>query len=419
MEIALATNAEIERQQERNRVMDPSTTGAFDDDGRARLGGVTLQEGASPGSTGEFIYARYSNPTVIAKEREIARLEDPCGGTYAALTSSGMAAIDVALGSLMTASTGGGRPWMFEGELYGGTIHYVNTVLSGSRGVPVEFLDVDAVAPELLTAHFVRAIEEKRPPVVFVETISNPRLLVMDVAEVAAAARRVGAVLVVDNTFATPLLLRPLGLGAHLVVHSATKYLAGHGIVTAGVVCGRSSEPLPDGVPARGTKGGLEALVRAHLRATGPVLSARDAFELGTQLKTLPLRVAAANENAAQLAALLAAHPKVRRVHFPGLRGDPNRAAALRNFGNGGRFGAIVTPETVGPGSAERLMSELGSDRFRCRLTLGDVETTLFRVAPVFGVERFGGRPEMLRISVGVEPWEELEGAFRTALDRI
>ena len=108
---------------------------------------------------------------------------------------------------------------------------------------------------ERLTEHFVAKLREIRPLVVFVEPMSNPRLLVLDIADVAEATRQAGAILIVDNTFATPLFVKPLMLGAHLVVHSATKYLAGHGNITAGVVCGLIEEPLPNYIPRRGTDG--------------------------------------------------------------------------------------------------------------------------------------------------------------------
>jgi cystathionine beta-lyase/cystathionine gamma-synthase len=363
------------------------------------------------------VYIRYGNPTVAETERAIAAMEHP-DRAFAALTASGMAAIDVALSAFQTPDAGRGRPWLFPSELYGGTLHFVTEILRGSRGVPAVFIDVDAVPAERLTEHFVAKIRELRPPVVFIEPISNPRLFVLDIAAVAEAAQLVGSILIVDNTFATPLLVKPLMLGAHLVVHSATKYLAGHGNITAGVVCGLTGALLPAHVPRRGTDGTIEARIRAHIKGAGPVLSPRDAFELGTQLKTFTLRVRASNANAARLASLFVAYPKIEQVLYPGLPDSPSHATALRNFGNSGCFGAVVTVELAETGSAERLMHALEPAGIRCRLTLGDTETTLFAVKEVFGAERFGNHPEMLRVSVGIESWEDLEEAFSHGLSQ-
>ena len=256
-----ATRSEGSR---RNRILDPSTTIPFDGNSRRRLARVIQTEARSPGSSGEFVYTRYGNPTVTETERAIAGMEHP-DRAFAALTASGMAAIGVALSAFETPDAGRGRPWLFPSELYGGTLHFVTEILRGSRGVPAAFFNVDAVPAERLTEHFVAKIREIRPPVVFIEPISNPRLLVLDIAAVAEATRLVGSILIVDNTFATPLLVKPLMLGAHLVVHSATKYLAGHGNIMAGLVCGLTGEALPTRIPCRGTDGTIRGTdSRAH-----------------------------------------------------------------------------------------------------------------------------------------------------------
>ena len=142
------------------------------------------------------------------------------------------------------------------------------------------------------------------------------------------------------------------------------------------------------------------------------MLSLRDAFELGTQLKTFTLRVRAANANAARLARFLTGHRKVKHVLYPGLPNSPSHTAAFHNFGSSRCFGAVVTLDLAEPGAGDRLMHALEPAGIRCRLTLGDTETTLFAIREVFGAERFGHHPEMLRVSVGTEPWDELERAF-------
>jgi cystathionine beta-lyase/cystathionine gamma-synthase len=242
------------------------------------------------------------------------------------------------------------------------------------------------------------------PDLVFLEAVSNPMLIVADLARVIALARAAGAAVVLDNTFATPLLCRPLELGADIVLHSATKYLAGHNDITAGVVCGDDPERMREAVEYR--------------KLTGHMLAATEAYALETRLKTFRLRTAAQNGNAARLAALLDAHPAVARVLYPGLASHPTRAEAEALFGGRGG-GAVVTFDLAGAdpaakGAAARRFLEAVGDRIPLVPTLGDVDSLLLHVESVWG-DKYP-EPGMFRLSVGIEECARLEEALRAGL---
>jgi cystathionine gamma-synthase len=291
----------------------------------------------------------------------------------------------------------GGDHLVAGNQLYGRTLRLV------SQELPRLGLSTD-----LVDATDVRAVEAAIRPntrLLLVEVVSNPLLRVVDVAALAAVARARGVLLVVDNTFPTPLALRPLSLGADVVFHSVTKMLAGHSDVTLGAVC---------------TSRELAPAVRDTIVTWGLNGSPFDCWLAERGMNTLELRVARANANAAALAELLSAHPAVRHVFYPGRADHPDHAVARRLFDE--QFGSMVTFELAGGRDAvNRFMRSLDSIPFAP--TLGDVSTTISHPAVTShrGLtaevrEALGIREGTIRVSVGVEEFPVLEDEFRTAL---
>src|ERR687893_1200454 len=241
-----------------------------------------------------YSYARYDNPTVVAFEEALASLEAPHLNARAFAFASGMSAMHTAL---TAAELGPGATVLAAEQLYGSTATLLVQIF-GSLGVEVRFVD----------AYDLGAVEKKvttlKPRAVVIETISNPLLRVADTEGVAEITRAGGAALVVDNTFGTPCLQRPLEMGADLLVHSATKYLSGHGDLTAGVV---AAEPPYD------------AALEGIRKLVGGTLGTFEAWLAHRGLKTLPLRMGRQCENSRLISGLLAAHPKVAKVHHPAL----------------------------------------------------------------------------------------------------
>ncbi len=279
------------------------------------------------------VYARYGNPTVAALEAAVAALE---GGEAALAYGSGMAALH---GALLAAGARAGATVVAARDVYGATYALLDRLLA-SQGVTVRFVDIsdlDAVGAALGATGATGATAMVAPTVaLLVETISNPLLKVADLPRLAGLAHAQGAALIVDNTFATPVLCRPLAWGADYVVHSATKYLGGHGDVLGGIVvtsAARRAELLD-----------INKLVGANL---GP----QEAWLIQRGLKTLPLRVERQCANAVQIAAWLAGHSRVAHVNYPGLAAHPQHALAGQLLGDhqDGPFGAA---EDVAYGSA-------------------------------------------------------------------
>jgi len=273
------------------------TASSYFYDSMAQLDRVFGQE--EPG----YAYARYDNPTAAALEELMCALEN---GHGALACASGMAAIHAAM---VTALADRRKSVVAADALYGATISLLMKVLEPA-GVAVRFADVCDL--DALRA----AVAEAKPGCILVETISNPLLRVPEIDKIAEIARQAGAALVVDNTFGTPLLVRPLELGANFTVHSVTKYLAGHGDVLGGIVVSdeRHFEPL-----------------RALSRIVGPVLGPFESYLTMRGIKTFPLRMERQCANARRVAAWLGAHPKVERVYFPGAPAHPD-AAAIRHI---------------------------------------------------------------------------------------
>ena len=341
-----------------------------------------------------YCYARYDNPTNRALEELVASLEN---GHGALACASGMSALQVAVQAALTDRR---KSILAASALYGATISLLMKVFE-PLGVEVRFVDIcDLPAVE-------RALAEHKPGCVLMETISNPLLRVGQLDRIAAASQAVGAVLVVDNTFATPLMLRPIELGADLVVHSATKYLAGHGDVLGGLVVSNEAH---------------YEVVRALSRALGPVLGPFESYLTMRGLKTLPLRMERQCANACRVASWLREHPQVERVHFPADSAHPDAATVRRLFPEG-LYGAIVSFEIRGA-ARESIFAFL--DRLRLIVpatSLGDVHTMILypamsshrEVAPKQR-ERMGIRDNLVRISVGIEAVEDILADLEQAL---
>ena len=335
---------------------------------------------------GSSVYARLHNPTVARFERALARLE---GAEHAVAFASGMAATTAAL----LAAAQEGRHVVAVRPLYGGTDHLLTSGLLS--------LDVTFAA-----AHEVGDALRPDTALVVVETPANPTLDLVDLEAVVRAAR--GVPVMVDSTFATPVLQRPLEHGATLVLHSATKFLGGHGDVLAGVI-------------ATSDEGWARRLRQVRV-VTGAVLHPLAAFLLLRGLPTLPLRVERAQQTAGDLARRLLAHPLVSRVHYPGLEDcDPEGIVGRQMAGPG----SILAFEVHGGHeAATALMRAL--TMVTPAVSLGSTDTLIqhpagltHRVVDPAVLDEMGVSPGMLRLSVGLESpdaiWADLEEGFRAA----
>lgn len=334
------------------------------------------------------LYSRYRNPTVRAVEEKLAALED---AEDAVAFASGTAAVAAAL----TSSLSSGQHLILAADLYGGTHSLVERL---RRRQP------ELTSEEVPLADLAARLRQGVPAgtrVVYLETPSNPLLLCCDLTEVAKLAKAAGALLLVDNTFATPALQNPLALGADLVIHSATKYLAGHSDVIAGMVAGG---------------GELIAEVRRAQITEGACLDPHAAFLLGRGMKTLALRIERQSANAARLAELLASHPKASRVHYPGL--DPVGRAQMRAGG-----GMLTFDLAAGAASAHAFVDSL--ELFALLPSLGGVESGVMLPAAASHREltpaqraALGIGDATVRLSVGIEDGDDLETDLKQALER-
>jgi len=343
-----------------------------------------------------YCYARYDNPTNAALEEQAAALE---AGHGALACGSGMAAIHVAL---LSALADRRRSVLAANALYGATVSLLMNVMEPC-GVSTRFVDVCDLPA------FEQAVAQAKPGCVLLETISNPLLRVARLDRIAEIARAAGAAVIVDNTFATPLLLRPLELGANFTVHSATKYLAGHGDVLGGLV-------VTDAEHYEG--------LRALARAVGPVLGPFESYLTMRGIKTLPLRMERQCANACRVASWLASHSAIERVYFPGDPAHPD-AATIRSLLPQGLYGAIVSFELKDAGRPEvfRFMNAL---RMIVRATsLGDVHSIMLypmmsshrEISPRHRA-RMGIRDNLVRLSVGIEAVEDIIEDLGQALAR-
>jgi methionine-gamma-lyase len=342
----------------------------------AELGDVLT--GAVPG----YAYSRIDNPTTAVLGNAVAELE----GAQAGLAfATGMAAIHAALLSVVRA----GQTVVVTQAVYGTTRDLLVNVLS-KLGVTTEFVDVrDLDAVEA-------ALTRTRSPLLYVETVSNPTIIVADLTALAELAHRHAALLLVDNTFASPYGCRPLELGADVVLHSATKYLSGHGDVLAGVAVG-SADRI--------------AAVRPLLVDAGGALAPLAAFLVLRGLPTLAIRMERHTRSATELAAWLAGQDGVERVHYPGLPTDPSHEVAKRQLH---LFGGMMAFELAGGREAGRafldamVVAERTASLGAVRTIIAHPPSTTHRQLDSEALRAAGIAPGLLRCSVGLEDVEDL-----------
>jgi cystathionine beta-lyase/cystathionine gamma-synthase len=343
------------------------------------------------------IYLRYSNPTVEAFENAVANLE---GAEAAQAYGSGMAAIHAAL---LGAGVKAGTSVVAALDVYGATFTLLKDLLTG-MGVTVRMVDVTDHDEVDLSLRETGAI------VLYVESISNPLLKVADIPALARLAHQHGASLMVDNTFASPYLLNPLDHGADYVIHSATKYLAGHGDVLAGVVATSTANK--------------NKLFEMN-KLIGSVLGPFEAWLALRGLKTLPLRMKQQCDNAMQVAGWLRSQPRIRTVHYPGLSDHPHHALANRLFSGKG-FGGVLSFEIEGAGKTEvfRFMELLSV----ClpATTLGDIYslvlhpmTSSHRGLTAEERARVGIPDGLVRLSTGIESADDILADLDAALKKV
>ncbi|AZS20180.1 MULTISPECIES: methionine gamma-lyase [unclassified Caulobacter] len=350
--------------------------------------GGEMFAGTRPG----HFYSRISNPTTDLLERRLASLE---GAEAAVATASGMGAITATLWSFLRA----GDEVITDQTLYGCTFAFLRDGLT-RFGVTVK--QVDMTQPEALAA----AITDQTR-IVYFETPANPNMRLVDIAAITRIAHGAGAKVVVDNTYATPCLTRPLALGADIVVHSATKYLGGHGDLVGGLAAG-----------------GVEDMARVRLCGvkdmTGAVMSPFTAFLVLRGLKTLSLRMARHSQSAQVVARWLEEHPAVSQVFYPGLQSFPQRDLASRQMASGG--GMMAFELKGGHAAGVAMMNRL--ELIRRAVSLGDAETLIQHPAsmthsPYTPEERAaaGIGEGMVRLSVGLEDVADILADLSMALE--
>jgi cystathionine gamma-synthase len=345
------------------------------------------QDGVGGLREGGYEYSRTRNPTRTALEECLASLE---GGRHALAFPSGMAASDVAIRAMLRP----GDHIVFPDDAYGGTFRLVDKVMSlwGIEHTPVHQADLAAV----------RAAIRPNTKVIWVESPTNPLLAISDLAALAGVAAEAGAKLVVDNTFATPYLQSPLGLGADVVLHSTTKYLGGHADVVGGALI-TSDDQLNEQF--------------AFLRnASGSVPGPFDAWLTLRGIKTLALRMERHSDNAERIVKALLGHPRVERVYYPGLREHPGHEIAAKQMR---RFGGMVS-FTVAGGEQAALEVVSRTKLFILAESLGGVESLIEHPGKMTHASVVGSELEvpnnLIRLSVGIEDGADLVQDLLSAL---
>ncbi len=340
----------------------------------------------------EYIYTRYGNPTQKAAAEKIAALE---GAESGLVFSSGMAAISSTLLTFLKP----GDHVASARDLYGGTYSFIHDSLPG-LGMEVDFFDTE-------DAEGLKQAIRPNTKVVYFETLTNPLLKVADVEMLARIAHEAGALAIVDNTFPSPINLRPLEWGIDIVLHSGSKYLNGHGDLICGAVAG--SRKRTD-------------LIWKKLLAYGGCLDPTAAYHLERGLKTLAIRVERHNANALQLAQWLESQPKVEQVFHPFLESNPRRALAQKYLRGGS--GMVTFRIRGGDGTALELLNHLRL--FKVAGSLGGVESLVSMPVKTSHVQ-FGDKeraamgilPGTIRLSVGIEDVEDLQEDIAHALNQV
>lgn len=341
-----------------------------------------------------YAYSRYANPTNDALEELVASLES---GHGALACASGMIALQHALTAVLVDRP---RRVLCARDIYGATIKLLFDVM-GPYGLETHFVDTNDLAA------LETALVEYKPGLLLMETISNPLLRVGDMPAIARLCRAANCVLMVDNTFATPLLVRPLELGADVVVHSSTKYLGGHGDTLGGLIV---------------TTQEFHETVRRFSRIAGPVMGPMEAFLTMRGIKTFALRVERQCQNSLALAAWLRTHPRVARVYHPACPNHPD-AAVIDRLLPEGLFGGMVSFEIKDAGKAE-VFKFLDSLKLVVKATsLGDVHTMALYpwisshrdVPPALKAE-MGVTESLVRFSTGIEAVDDIIADIGQAL---
>ena len=343
------------------------------------------------GEWGAFDYSRSGNPTRANLETTLASLE---GGCNALAFSSGMAAIHC-----VTLLLNAGDHVVAGCDLYGGAHRLLHQICNRS-GIEVSLVDLTDTAA-------VRGAITPKTQLIWAESIGNPRLSIPDLRELSSIAKAVDALIGVDNTFATPSLLRPLGLGVDIVMHSATKYLGGHSDCLGGTLAVADPE--------------LYDRLYFVQNATGAVLDPISSFLVSRGLKTLDLRVRAQCATALKLAQWLDGHEAVKSVSYPGLESHPQHDRASSIFDGG--YGAMVTFELNG--SIQQTANLCGgTNLFHLAVSLGAVESLIEQPATMSHASyapadrlKFGITDSLIRLSVGLEDFEDLKSDLQQAFD--
>ena len=361
----------------------------------------TYQQDGVGGLRGGWEYSRSGNPTRAALEAALAAVE---GGAAAFAFASGLAAED----AVLRAALRPGDHMVIGNDVYGGTYRLVARVL-GPWGV--EHTPVDLTAADRL----LDAIRPGRTKVVWVETPSNPLLSIADITAIAGHARAAGALLVVDNTFASPALQNPLALGADVVVHSTTKYVGGHSDLVGGAAVVADGAQLPAGLEGPTGTTSVRDAIRFLQNASGAIAGPFDAWLALRGLKTLDVRMQRHCANAQRVAEFLAAHPAVTHVSYPGLATHPGHELAARQMRG---FGGMVSFRT---GDAQVAGAVCGATRiFTLAESLGGVESLVEHPARMTHGSVAGTALEvpddLVRLSVGLEDVDDLVADLDQAL---
>ncbi len=346
---------------------------------------------ASPGDHKGYEYSRTHNPTRTALQKNLAALEN---GQYGLCFASGMAATDTLLKLLKP-----GDEVISTNDLYGGT-YRIFTKVYETFGIKFHFVAMDEVKN-------VESLLNDRTKMIWIETPTNPLLNIVDISSICTIAKARNILTVVDNTFATPYLQNPLELGADVVTHSVTKYLAGHSDVVMGAIVVNDKE--------------LHDRLAFIQNACGAVPGPQDCFLVLRGIKTLHLRMKAHCENAARIAAFLSTHPKIDKVYYPGLTSHKNHEVAKSQMKD---FGGMLSFTMKGDSIQETIQVLEKFQLFSLAESLGGVESLCGHPAsmthasiPKAEREKAGLKDSLIRLSVGIEDVEDLIEDLRQAIE--
>ncbi|MHC4726624.1 MAG: O-acetylhomoserine aminocarboxypropyltransferase/cysteine synthase family protein [Planctomycetota bacterium] len=366
--------------------------------------------GKAPG----YIYTRIANPTTTALEARLTMLEDGIG---CIATSSGMAAI----ASVVMSLTRTGDEIIAATGIFGGTVSLFENTL-GRFGVKTNFVD------SADTNQFAKAVND-RTKLIFIETIGNPRMDVPDTPAIADIAHKANLPLVVDNTVTTPFLIKPVDFGADIVVHSTSKFINGHGTAIGGAIIDTGNynwrkgafDDIKELSERVGQLAFLANLRNLIYRDLGGCPAPMNSFLMLQGLETLPGRMVKHDENAWKLAQFLQTHPKVSWVNYPGLTGSKFNDRVVKLFA--GRGGGLLT---FGLGDKQRAFRFIDSLKLAKNLAnLGDAKTlvvhpssTIFHEFSISEQNKMGVTEDMIRVSVGIEDFEDIKADFQQAIER-